>query len=106
MNIEQKCNGGALTVYIKGDFGADCIPEAEGFLKENLSAVKDGVNRIEIDLGEVGRFAKEALLLLLGTKKKLDGKMKVSIVNVGEELYEKLDGQGVTTLLEVKRKAE
>ena len=75
---------------------AECVPETEAFLKNNL----DGVKKLTVDFGGVDRLANEGLMLLLSTKKKL-GSSDLTMVNVKEELYDRLEEQGVTTLMNV-----
>ncbi len=106
MLIDKKYSDGKLVFTITGDFCADCIQEAEEFINENLEANIDQANKIKFDLDGVGRLTKEAVLLLIATRKKLGSGRQMSVVNVREELYNGLADSGVTTLLEVRKKEQ
>lgn len=101
MDINSSREGDRLTVKLSGDFCAECVPETEAFFNGNLAGVKN----LAVDFGGVGKFTKEGLMLLLSVRKKLAG-AEMSLVNVSEELYERLEEQGITTLMDVKRRAE
>lgn len=96
MEMKSKRDGDKLTLWLQGDVCADCVPATEAFLKENIAGVKN----LTVDFGGVGKFANEGLMLLLSTKKKL-GDADLTMVNVSEELYDRLEEQGVTTLMNV-----
>ena len=96
MEIKSRREGENLYLWLEGDMCAECVPETEAFLKNNL----DGVKKLTVDFGGVDRLANEGLMLLLSTKKKL-GSSDLTMVNVIEELYDRLEEQGVTTLMNV-----
>lgn len=97
MDLTGKREGCALTVSLSGDMCADCIPATEAFLNENCA----GVTELTLDFGGVKKLTKEGLMLLLSTRKKLCGSMRM--VNVAEDIYEKLEEQGITTLIDVAK---
>lgn len=98
MDIRSEHIGDKLEVWFKGEVCAECVPEAEAFLNGNLGGIKNLV----IDFGGVKRLAKEGVMLLLSTKKKL-GDVAMSLVNVREDIYDKLEEQGVTTLIDISK---
>lgn len=99
MEIKNKREGSVLTVWLEGEVGAGCIPVTEAFLNNSLG----GVQKLVIDFGGVKKLAKEGVMLLLSTKKKLAG-VEMSLVNVSEDIYDKLEEQGVTTLIDVEKR--
>ena len=98
MEIKSKREGEVLTVWLEGDVCPGCVPQTEAFFNGNV----DGVKKLVVDFGGGKKLAKEGLMLLLSTKKKLAG-AEMSLVNVGEELYDKLDEQGITTLINISK---
>ena len=98
MDITGQREGASLTVSLSGDMCAECVPQTEAFLNANCAGVTD----LTLDFSGVKKLTKEGLMLLLSTKKKL-GAAAMSIVNVCEGIYEKLEQQGVTTLINVVR---
>ena len=98
MDINCSRQGDVLNVSFSGDMCAECVPATEAFLKENLG----GVTKLTLDFGNVRKLTNEGLMLLLSTRKKL-GAAGMKIVNVGEELYDSLEKQGVTTLIDVEK---
>lgn len=96
MDIRSQREGDLLTVWLEGDVCAESIPATEAFFRDNLGGVKQFV----IDCGGVKKLTKEGVMLLLSTKKKL-GESKMSLINVREDIYDQLDEQGVTTLIDI-----
>lgn len=101
MDIKSSREGDRLSVWLSGDFCAECVPATEVFFNGNLAGVKN----LKVDFGGVSRLTKEGLMLLLSVRKKLAG-AAMSLVNVGAELYERLEEQGIATLMDVRRRAE
>ena len=93
MDIKSSREGDRLSVWLSGDFCAECVPATEAFFNGNLAGVKN----LKVDFGGVSR--------LLSVRKKLAG-AAMSLVNVGAELYERLEEQGIATLMDVRRRAE
>ena len=69
MEIKSKREGEVLTVWLEGDVCPGCVPQTEAFFNGNV----DGVKKLVVDFGGVKKLAKEGLMLLLSTKKKLAG---------------------------------
>lgn len=98
MDIRSEREGSVLTIWLEGDVCSECVPQTEAFLNSSLS----GVEKLVIDFGNVRRLTKEGVMLLLSTKKKLAG-VEMSLVNVSEQLYDMLDEQGITTLIDISK---
>ena len=98
MDISSLREGNSLKVVLNGELCAESVPQTEAFLNKSLG----GINALTVDCGGVKRITKEGLMLLLATKKKL-GNLKMALTNVSEAVYNSLEEQGITTLIDVGR---
>ena len=98
MDISSLREGNSLKVVLNGELCAESVPQTEAFLNKSLG----GINALTVDCDGVKRITKEGLMLLLATKKKL-GNLKMALTNVSEAVYNSLEEQGITTLIDVGR---
>lgn len=97
MTIKQLKDGNTLTLKIEGRIDTNTSPE----LADLLPNVLGGVEELIIDIEEVNYVSSAGLRVLLSAQKAMNGKGKMIVKNVCEEVMEVFELTGFNEILTI-----
>jgi len=104
MEIQQKEQGGIVTLAIKGRMDADTAPEAEKAVKE---ALEGDTNRLLFDLGELEYLSSAGLRVLLSAAKELKRREgKIVLCSLNQFVKEIFEVSGFESLIPISDSVE
>ena len=98
MTIEQKRNGNALLVALKGRLDTTTAPELEKELKTCL----DGVTDLTLDMANLDYISSAGLRVLLSAHKTMMKQGQMKVINASEIVKEVFDVTGFSDILNIE----
>ncbi len=103
MKMRKYSDGEVATVAFYGEFTGEYTAEAEKFLHKSLSEELPFISHLKFDLSGVKMLSSQGLTLLLAAKQKIKSGAKLSFVNVTDGVYDFLESEGITEIVDVKK---
>ena len=98
MTIEQKKNGNALLLALKGRLDTTTAPQLEAELKEALA----GVEELTFDLEELEYISSAGLRVLLSAQKAMNKQGTMKVTHANEMIMEIFEVTGFSDILTIE----